>query len=305
MCKLWSYLFPKPTPVIEPVEEPIIEEPIEEEPEEEPEIIIPEEKTEKYALLVGINKYRPDLNCDLRGCVNDAIGIKEDLINIFGFNNDNIRMLLNEQATYNNMLSNLRWLVDHEDAELVFGYSMHGSQTPDLNNEEIDGLDEVLVPYDHSWNVPLIDDIIGEIVEKTPQSSFLTILADSCNSESASRGFFQDRRSLLLRKNKARCIKSNSDMQHEGIGLKKIGTRAPLNHVMYAACKDSETAADAFIDGKWQGSFTAYRRKFWGNNKTWASIHPDVLNTIRQHGFSQTPCLNGRELDTRPIFGGA
>ena len=109
---------------------------------------------------------------------------------------------------------------------------------------------------------------------------------------------------MLLRKNKARVLKNPNILRGliSGEAIKKIGTRAPLNHVIYSGCKDNETSADAFIDGKWQGAFTAKRRKKVSNTKKWADIHLDVQSATKE--FNQTPQLNGRELNTRLIFGG-
>src|SRR3989304_7973261 len=53
----------------------------------------------KRAVLVGINKYKPDLNADLKGCVNDVESMRDLLIKFFGFNAEDIRVLIDERAT--------------------------------------------------------------------------------------------------------------------------------------------------------------------------------------------------------------
>jgi len=280
MCKLWSYLFPKPTPAIEP--------PVE---------------GDKFALLVGINKYHPSLNCDLQGCINDIENIRAILITDFNFFPDNIRVLTDERATYNNIIDRLIWLVDHADSELVFHYSGHGSQIRDRSNDELDdGLDEILIPYDHNWDLPLTDDYLAETFKQIPESSFLTMICDSCHSGSMTRNINNPTKS------KPRYLAPPKDIQFRSesreLKVKKMGTKAALNHVLLSGCADHQTSADAYIDNTWQGAFTSTLTNYIDPTKTWQGIYDDVLSNIQASGFSQTPSFNGRELNTRPIFGG-
>jgi len=266
--------------------------------EEIPEIIIPDEKEEKYAFLTGINKYRPDLDCDLRGCVNDVEGIRHALINRFGFHPDNIRVLIDSRATQKAIIDHMEWLVLHENSILFGSYSGHGSYARDRNGDELnDNMDELLCPYDMDWDNLFIDDIIGDIFAKKPDSSRLTFLFDACHSESMSRSFFRKR-------NKARFLSPPRDIQFrgkdtaKGFHYKKIGDRAlDLNHTILSGCEDTQTSADAYIDGKYQGAFTHYFLKYFYPTETYDNIYPDVLNDIKANRFSQTPQFNGEGLD--------
>jgi len=255
---------------------------------------------DKYALLVGINRYHPDLDCDLQGCVNDVEHLRAILIDQFEFDPDNIRVLTDERATHNNIIDRLEWLVDNPNSELVFQYSGHGSQIRDRNGDELnDGMDEILIPYDHDWDFPLTDDALAAIFENIPESSFFTMICDSCHSGTMTRSV----------KNKSRFLNPPRDIQFRGeskeLSVKKIGTRAlELNHVLFSGCRDDQYSADALIGGIWQGAFTSSLIKHIGVDKIWANIYPLVLNTISNGGFEQIPQLNGREIKTRLIFGG-
>ena len=285
MCKLCQWLSPKPEPKIEP------------------EIIIPDEKTEKYALLVGINEYPPEWDCNLSGCVNDVEGLRSDLINMFGFHPDNIRVLTDSRATKNNIVDRLLWLIDHADSELVFQYSGHGSQVRDRDGDELeDGLDEILCPYDMDFDNPLTDDLLDTIFKNLSENSFLTFICDACHSSSMSRN-------IPKKISKARYLKPPRDIAlrsaNREFDNRKIGSKSCLNHVIYSGCQDHQTSADAYIDGKWQGAFTAAVRKNLSSFIYPTDLDIKVQKTIKLQGFSQTPSLNGREIDTRPIFGGA
>jgi hypothetical protein len=114
---------------------------------------------------VGINRYSSEEVNDLSGCVNDALDIKGMLTEKFGFYESNIRLLTNESASRQNILSALSdWLFESvRSGDLViFYYSGHGSYTSDLNGDEEDGLDETIVPsdrYDIDSNGDLVNDL--------------------------------------------------------------------------------------------------------------------------------------------------
>jgi len=260
-----------------------------------PPIIIPPTITEKYALLVGINKYQHPGN-DLLGCVNDVINLRNILITVFGFDPNNIIVLTDSEATRSNTLDNLKWLVQHENSELVYQNSSHGSYVLDLNGDEIDGYDEILIPYDHDWNNPLTDDILGNLFDLIPSSSFLTFICDSCHSGTVSRSMKTKSRFLNPKVNKG----ANKP-------TKKIGDRTlQVNCVLYSGCTDNQYSSDAYINGKWQGAFTESFTNYISPNKTLGEIHPDVLDRLVQNGFTQTPQLSGfaSNIDDRYIFGG-
>ena len=282
MCKICSWLSSL-------FETPIIEEPI---PTPEPPII----NKEKFALLVGINKYaNPGSN--LQGCVNDVLNLKYVLINMFDFKENNIIILLNEQATYDNIIFNLKWLVTHEDSELVFQNSSHGSYIPDMNGDEIDGYDEILIPYDHDWNRPLTDDILGDLFNLIPNSSFLTFLCDSCHSGTVSRSM----------ETKPRFLKPKINIDITKLKGKRVGNRAiELNHILFSGCKDNQYSADAYINGMWQGAFTEAYISYINSLKSWGDIYRNVLDHLYQGGFGQTPQLSGNvtDINDRLIFHG-
>ena len=99
-------------------------------------------------VLVGINRYH---SAPLRGCVNDVIIMRDILVKKFGVQAANLRLILDERATTANMVERLEWLVTNDVPNKFFHYSGHGAWLPVkdyTNNDEPDGRDELLCPYD-------------------------------------------------------------------------------------------------------------------------------------------------------------
>ena len=142
----------------------------------------------KKALLIGLNEYSGDIN-GLRGCVNDVEQVKGLLKTYYGFSDDAITVLVNSQATKAGILAGLDWLTTGSQAGdvLVFHYSGHGSQVADNGNDELDGADEIIIPYDHDWNNPLRDDDLKAAFDRIGPGVSLTVMMDCCHSGTGNR----------------------------------------------------------------------------------------------------------------------
>lgn len=154
----------------------------------------------KIALLVGINDY-PDTAgfSKLAGCVNDVELQKELLTYRFGFNEKDIHILTDAQATRQGIIDAFQELskqIKPSDV-FVYHYSGHGSQVVDLDKDHSDGLNSTFVTYDSTLppNFPAEG---GEVLDITGHSLFLlmksvntenmTIVLDSCHSGGGTRG---------------------------------------------------------------------------------------------------------------------
>ncbi|MGD8998673.1 MAG: caspase family protein [Anaerolineae bacterium] len=140
----------------------------------------------KRALIVGINNFtRPSWR--LRGCVNDTIEMQGLLKTYFGFQDEDVRVLNDNDATSHGIREGLAWLLgdyagNGKDVR-VFHFSSHGTQVPDQSDhEEWECKDEVIVPYDHDWDDPFRDDHLREIFEDIPEGVSFTFIADCCHS---------------------------------------------------------------------------------------------------------------------------
>src|SRR5690348_4002022 len=66
---------------------------------------------QKYALLVGINKYYEKPGklhpSSLQGCVNDAVLLKNTLLQNFGLEQNNVQTIFDEKATKESVINGL------------------------------------------------------------------------------------------------------------------------------------------------------------------------------------------------------
>lgn len=267
----------------------------------------------KKALLVGINIYKPELNANLRGCVNDVQDMRDVLVNLYKFDPTNIRVVVDDRATKANMIERLQWLINDTKAgdELVFHYSGHGSQVADRNGDEVnDHLDEIMCPHDLNWDDPLTDDILASILSRLPQGVHLTVVSDSCHSGSITRDLGNPND-----KNKPRFIPPPFDIASRSMDrnlpvrkLGKLAQKGAQNHVLLSGCMDNQTSADAYINGRYNGALTwsLVTTLKMNPNATYKDVHKMILDKLSKGGYSQKPQLSGNNpLLTRPFFGGS
>jgi hypothetical protein len=80
-----------------------------------------------------------------------------------------------------------------------------------------------------------------------------------------------------------------------------------LNHQLLAAAHETQTAADAFIDGEYNGAFSYYlcdQARELGRRASYESVMDAVIDTIRNEGYSQVPQNEG-PFESEALFGGA
>jgi hypothetical protein len=114
------------------------------------------------------------------------------LVEQFAFLPANLQPLRNEEVTKQRVRRGWDWLL--EDAapgdRLVFHFSGHGSFTTDLDDDEADGVDELLCLHDMDWDddqTYITDDELRAFTERVPPGVLLTVLLDSCHSGTGTR----------------------------------------------------------------------------------------------------------------------
>ena len=273
----------------------------------------------KHALIVGINDYK-SIN-DLQGCINDVTNVRNILKTFFGFTNSDIRVLTDERATKKNILYRLEKMVkkSKKGDSLIFHFSGHGSQIRDRDNDDLkDHIDELICPYNMDWDDGYItDDMLREILDKLPEGVKMEVILDSCHSGTGTRDIVLDppvgNGPKVLFKNRFLRPPVDIECRHQGeedILKPKRSFRTDevliMNHILWAGCKDSQTSADANIDGRYNGAFSYYFCKHIresGGNITRTELHTRIAESLAHNSFSQTPQLEcNRTLKSGKIF---
>jgi len=149
--------------------------------------------TEYWALIfaVGIYKNHPDQ--DRPSMLEAADNLYEVLVNSPEWQPDHIHKVTGSQATGQNLIKELIWLIQSEDADdmtLVY-ITTHGSPLKNANGmpvdlppkDEADGADEILVMYDgfDKWYAFIWDDLLNFFLSLL-DSQGVCLIVDSCYS---------------------------------------------------------------------------------------------------------------------------
>jgi len=152
-----------------------------------------------YALVVGLDQYPAPVRC-LDGCVNDAKGFSNLLQQQYKVPAEQIRTLLDADATRDAIIGGFREHLSKAKEEdlAVFFFAGHGSQVPTgglFVEIEPDGKNESLVCYDSRTpdGYDLVDkDVATLIQELTASGPRLTVVFDCCHSGSGTRDLDDD-----------------------------------------------------------------------------------------------------------------
>lgn len=156
----------------------------------------------KRAFMVGISHYDTALTGYQWNNINgvEDVNLLSTPLKKQGFA---IMTLLDEQATFDNITSQLSLFVDKtKKGDIVYlHFSTHGQPVEDLNGDEEDGWDEAIVPIDaykiykkgtYEGKKHFIDDRLNQYVmklrEKIGNTGFLYVVIDACHAGTSSRG---------------------------------------------------------------------------------------------------------------------
>lgn len=141
----------------------------------------------RRAVLIGINYVGQQ--GELSGCHNDVLNIKEYLINVHGFEQRNMTVLMDDgghrEPTRANIEDAFHAVVrDSQPGDTVWiHYSGHGGRLEDQDGDEEDGFDETLIPLDFQRNGQIRDDdLLAHLVKPMAAGVTMTCLMDCCHS---------------------------------------------------------------------------------------------------------------------------
>jgi hypothetical protein len=275
----------------------------------------------RRAVLVGINNYVPEGTTakkivltekagvggrgswtNLEGSLNDVESIRQLLITRYGFEEKNIHVLTDAEATHANILDAIqKYLADAAapgDVSFYY-YAGHGSQMHNSLTAEEDKQDETTVPADSYKGTMDIRDkeyarAFMKVIEK---GAVLTAVFDSCHSGSIARGYSRFDRVRALPPDPR-----DSRDDYSGPFPEKRGA------LIIAAAQDIESAAEGRDEnGNEHGAFTAALMKVMSSapvDESANDIFLQTFATMRSAGASQVPVISGPADRIRgPLFG--
>jgi len=267
----------------------------------------------KRAVLIGINRYQIR-GADLRGCVNDVKNVASVLTRFYGFPQSNITVLTDYRANKRAMEAAIQRLIEksRRGDVLFLHYSGHGSNVPDDNGDEADNRDEILCPTNLDWRDPFRDDWLRTEFDKLPAGVNLTVLMDCCHSGTNTRALPRPdvpriERFLpcpldLMASESGRPlrgrVRGTLRRRTPGRGGKRDVVHADIPELLITGCRDTQTSADAYIGGSYNGALTynlcAVLKEAKGKI-TYRDLHERTLKKLRHGRFEQVPQLEGRK----------
>jgi hypothetical protein len=257
----------------------------------------------KRSLHIGINNY-PGTQNDLSGCINDANDWKQELEHR-GFQ---VESLYDSDATKSNMIDAITKIVSDTGKNdiAVITYSGHGTWVVDEDNDEPDGRDEALCPYDIHQGKVLTDDELYDIFGERKWGARIIVISDSCHSGTVAKAnvfmpgaendtwhFPQIRflsPAVYLGDNEERLVKARRAEHLRAASKIRAAT------VLLAGCKDEEYSYDAWFNGRPNGAFTYAALQALKNlapNSSYRDWYDKIRTVLPHVNYPQTPQLSG------------
>jgi hypothetical protein len=272
---------------------------------------------QKWALLIGIDQY-PNVR-PLNGCVNDVMAMRQVLTGAFKFPTENIAFLTDGAATRDGILGAMKDLMGQvgQGDVVVVHYSGHGSQMPDREGDEPDGMDETILPYDTGRgtlpNRDITDDeIYLWLKELTEKTTAITLIFDCCHSGTIVRDPFGEEVRWVPPDTRPISELPASPIPPEARGLldggRDLGPSGwlPLGerYVLVAGCSRDERSFEIEEAGVKHGALTFHlARELSGarSGMTYRDVFEAVAPRVTSRFPDQHPQLEGaRDLE---IFG--
>jgi hypothetical protein len=182
------------------------------------------------------------------------------------------RLLTDFAATTKAMQTAIRTLVSgaQKGDVLLLHYSGHGANVPDRNGDEADRRDEILCPTDLDWKKPLLDDWLRRTFDRLRAGVSLTVIMDCCHSGTNTRAILPPDAPVIPRylPNPWDIMAAESGRKLRGKvqgSLRASSTAkrkrqdvvdAKISELLIAGSRDTQTSADAYIGGSYNGALT-------------------------------------------------
>eukprot|EP00397_Hematodinium_sp_SG-2012_P051576 GEMP01060501.1.p1 GENE.GEMP01060501.1~~GEMP01060501.1.p1 ORF type:complete len:312 (-),score=41.59 GEMP01060501.1:487-1395(-) len=238
----------------------------------------------RCALLIGC-LYR-GTNAELNGCINDVAKLKELLMKTYGWSEKDIITMTDDhkgthKPTKANILSAAAKLI--KDARkgdcFFFSFSGHGSQMPDPEGLEQDGMNEAIVPLDFDNAGFIADNELNKVLVKPlPSGCRLTVILDACHSGTG--------------------LDLPYRMTDSGwkVEMNPLFTRGDVQ--MISGSRDAGTSADALFGSKYSGALTTFITELLksGQNQMYKDFLEDLRASLQVCEFKQKPVFSSSQI---------
>ncbi|HKK88636.1 MAG TPA: caspase family protein [Saprospiraceae bacterium] len=167
---------------------------------------------EKKALIIAIGDYPSSSGWMRLSSENDVKHIQSALL-MQGFSTDNMAVIKDREASFKGIQRAFQQLFNNAETGdiLYIHYSGHGQQVLDDSGDELDGLDEAIVPYDSPkffeegvyegerlYRDDRLNAWLGKLRKKIGEKGQIFLVLDSCHSGTGTRGFGKARGTDVL-----------------------------------------------------------------------------------------------------------
>lgn len=258
----------------------------------------------KRALLIGINDYKISGLKSLKGPQNDLQLIKKVLIDKFRFQEENITLLKDRQATHTLLEKAFsRFSREIEKGDFIYiHYSGHGSQIKDESGDEYPrSFDQTWVSYGSRSTkmqgkdqYDIVDDELYEwLLPIFRKTGHVVFVSDSCHSASVTRGNAPLIRSVPVDKRRYPFL--SKTLRYEDY----------KNGIFIGAVQDMGWAYETLFSGKPHSVFTWYWAKALQQAQpgdSWRDLFNRVRVKVTGRFNTQYPQIHGNS--NIPVFGG-
>jgi hypothetical protein len=236
------------------------------------------------------------------------MNLKALLTTKYKYKKENIKTILNKEATRSTILQEITTLVKEASKgdSLFLSYSGHGVSTNDRNGDEEDGKDELLVTSD---NYGIFDDELKEILDTHLQEGVkLFALFDNCHNKTIL--------DLPYQYFKTSSTETSTNTNSQGnVILHPRCTETKGDVVCISGCRDDQVSMDAYINFAYTGAMTrsfidALTQHDSDNNNntdtqdemTWKSLLERMRTILKSGNFEQVPQLtSGKKTDMNKV----
>lgn len=232
----------------------------------------------KRSLHIGINY--TGKSYELRGCVNDATQLTAKF-KAMGYSTrtmtDTKGTRLEDLPTRQNIIKAISLIVESSGPnDTVFiSYSGHGVLKRDVSGDEASGFDSSICPVDMDSSGVIIDDDLYTLVDKGCKGLKTVGLFDCCHS-----GTILD-------------LRFNYDPINKHYIDDKVHKITKSDVILFSGCGDSQTSADAYIDGAFCGVLTwSFLRALCRSERRLSKMIQEINVEIKSRKYDQIPRLS-------------